>query len=458
MYSLSMIDYEMRNYKQYKLDTIDDIQACVESLNCQPILFLGAGIIKRYADGPNWEELLKTLASQCPLITKPYAYYKQKYSSLPEIGTIFGEHYNDWAWGEGNAEFLPEMFTESVSPDIYFKVKVAKLFNELELKGSGQHVEEISALQKIHPHAIITTNYDNLLSQIFPEYEVVVGEKVIRESHSSIGELYKIHGCTTQPETLVINSNDYDNFIRKKKYLSAKLLTYFIEHPLVFVGYSANDENIRGILSDLDEILSESGELIPNIYFIEYARAIDESEYPAREMLIPTDGQKNVRVKSIKSDDFTWIFEAFSPSSPLDKVSPKTLRAILARTYQLVRTDIPRNPIKVDYKTLNELGSNEDALPTLLGITGSGSSVCFNADYPYTPKTLGQELGFKGWYEVNCLLQSIKESSGVDIKSWDNTYHLGVMQDGKVAYRRYSSSALSLLKKVRDGEPFDLDI
>lgn len=458
MYSLSMIDYEMRNYKQYKLDTIDDIQACVESLNCQPILFLGAGIIKRYANGPNWEELLKTLADQCPLITKPYAYYKQKCASLPEIGSIFGEHYNDWAWGEGNVEFEPEMFTENVSPDIYFKVMVAKLFNELELQRSGQHLEEISALQNIHPHAIITTNYDNLLSQIFPEYEVVIGEKVIRESHSSIGELYKIHGCTTQPETLVINSTDYENFIRKKKYLSAKLLTYFIEHPLVFVGYSANDENIRGILSDLDEILSESGELIPNIYFIEFARSVDENEYPAREMLIPTDGQKNVRVKSIKSDDFTWIFEAFSPSNPLHKVSPKTLRAFLARTYQLVRTDIPRNPIRVDYKRINELVSNEEALPTLLGITGFGSSIGFNVDYPYTPKNLGQDLGFKGWYEVNCLLQRIKESTGIDIKSSDNVYHLGVMQDGRVVYRRYSASALDLLKKIRDGEDFDLEI
>ncbi|WP_276972216.1 SIR2 family protein [Tatumella ptyseos] len=458
MYSLSMIDYEMRNYQQYKLDTIDDIQACVESLNCQPILFLGAGIIKRYADGPNWEELLKILAEQCPLITKPYAYYKQKCSSLPEVGTIFGEHYNDWAWGDGNSEFSAEMFTEDVSPDIYFKVKVARLFDELEIARSDQYYGEIEALKKIHPHAIITTNYDNLLSQIFPEYEVVIGERVIRETHSSIGELYKIHGCTTQPETLVINSNDYENFIRKKKYLSAKLLTYFIEHPLVFVGYSANDENIRGILSDLDEILSESGELIPNIYFINFSKNIDENEYPATEMLIPTDGQKNVRVKSIKSDDFTWIFEAFSPSSPLDKVSPKTLRAILARTYQLVRTDIPRNPIRIDYKTLNELGSNDDALPTLLGITGYGSSVGFNADYPYTPKTLGQELGFKGWYEVNCLLQKIKELTGVDIKSSDNAYHLGVIQDGRVAYRRYSSAALNLLRKVRDGEEFDLDM
>ena len=458
MYSLSMIDPSMRDYKQYREDTIDDIHACVESLNCQPILFLGSGIIKRYANGPNWEELLNEMASRCPAIDKPYAYFKQKYQSLPEIGSVFSEKYNDWAWGDGKYEFPEELFNENVKPDLYFKVKVAAYFESLRLGNSEKFNMEIKALQKIHPHSIITTNYDNLLSGIFPEYEVIIGEKVIKQSHSSIGELYKIHGCITEPETLVINKNDYENFVKKKKYLSAKLLTYFIEHPLIFIGYSANDENIRGILSDLDEILSESGELIPNIYFIEYNENMSDSEYPPREMMIPTDNNKNIRVKCIRSDDFCWIFDAFCPTYPLDKVSPKTLRAIFARTYKMVRSDIPRNPMIINYQTFDELANNEDALLTLLGFTALNNSACFNLEYPYSPTKLGQELGFKGWHEVNKLLEQIREASGIDIRSTDNQYHSAIMNFDKLQGRRYSKAALELLKKVRDGKTFHIEI
>ena len=62
-----------------------------------------------------------------------------------------------------------------------------------------------------------------------------------------------MHGCVTDPVSLVFTQGNYDQFIRKKKYLSAKLLTYFSEHPLIFVGYGAGDPNIKAILSDIDE-------------------------------------------------------------------------------------------------------------------------------------------------------------------------------------------------------------
>ncbi len=47
------------------------------------------------------------------------------------------------------------------------------------------------------------------------------------------------------PLSLVLTQGDYEAFETDKKYLSAKLLTYFAEHPLLFIGYGANDPNIR---------------------------------------------------------------------------------------------------------------------------------------------------------------------------------------------------------------------
>lgn len=52
------------NYHQYIEDVSDDIKTCLEGMGCQPILFVGSGLTKRYLSGPNWEELLQQLAKE----------------------------------------------------------------------------------------------------------------------------------------------------------------------------------------------------------------------------------------------------------------------------------------------------------------------------------------------------------------------------------------------------------
>jgi hypothetical protein len=42
----------------------EDIAACVSRMGCQPILFVGSGLSKRYFAGPSWDELLATLAKK----------------------------------------------------------------------------------------------------------------------------------------------------------------------------------------------------------------------------------------------------------------------------------------------------------------------------------------------------------------------------------------------------------
>jgi hypothetical protein len=62
----------------YRTQIQADIQDCVSRMGCQPILFVGSGLSKRYFAGPSWDELLATLAKRCPLITKEYAYYNRR--------------------------------------------------------------------------------------------------------------------------------------------------------------------------------------------------------------------------------------------------------------------------------------------------------------------------------------------------------------------------------------------
>ncbi|KAA8726307.1 SIR2 family protein [Ewingella americana] len=446
------------NYHQYIEDVSDDIKTCLEGMGCQPILFVGSGLTKRYLAGPNWEELLQQLAAECPNIDKKFAYYKQKYPELIDIGTIFSDAYNEWAWSEGESEFPPTLFEEGNDPSIYFKHKISNIFNSLIQEKQIVDNDEVELLRKVHPHSIITTNYDGLLESIYPEFTPIIGQKILYANHGSIGEILKIHGCCSSPESIVINRDDYDDFIKKKKYLSAKLLTFFAEHPLLFIGYSAEDANIKNILSDIDELLSENGDVIPNIYILEWTDRQNENEYPRRERLIQVSANKSIRIKSIVATNFSWVFSAFGANRALDNINPKLLRALLARTYDLVRTDIPRNPVQVDYRVLSNITESEGELAKLYGIATSSDGMAFNASYPFTLTSLGQALGFKGWHDANKLLEIVKNITGVDIKTFDNKYHYAIMNGEEIQSHRYSNYLRELLEKVKDGEEFELGI
>ena len=69
-----------------------------------------------------------------------------------------------------------------------------------------------------------------------------------------IAEIYKIHGSVQNPESIVINKADYQKFYDKGKYLAAKLMTIFMEYPIIFIGYSISDSDIQAILSDAGTI------------------------------------------------------------------------------------------------------------------------------------------------------------------------------------------------------------
>ena len=444
-------------YARYISDISGDIKSCIEEMGCQPILFVGSGLTKRYLNGPNWEELLQQLANECPEIDRKFAYYKQRYPSLIDIGAVFTEKYNEWAWGDGEDNFPKELFEEGNPPDIYIKHSIANVFKKLLEDNARAQEEEVRLLKKIHPHSIITTNYDQFLESVFSDYEPVIGQKILYANHASIGEIFKIHGCVSDPESIVINRDDYDNFTKKKKYLSAKLLAFFAEHPLVFIGYSAEDQNIKAILSDIDEILSENGELIPNIYILEWSRA-EPISYERRERLINVSENKSVRVKSIIANDFSWVFDAFSANEALANVNPKLLRSLLARTYSLVRSDIPRNPVEVDYKVLAAVSEVDGELAKLYGIANAGDGMAFNMNYPYTLTAIGKALGFRGWHNALKLIEVIKNDKGINIQASDNIYHCAIMNGQRVQGRRYSAALKRLLEKVQVGEDYEVEI
>ena len=338
-------------YKQYQDEVGADIKQTLQDKGCQPILFIGSGLSQRYFKGPSWIGLLTQLASTCSLIDKNFAFYKQNYASLIDIGEHFSQCFQEWAWGEGVKHFPKDLF-ESTDGKIYIKYATCEYFQQITPTNLSEdrlriHQSEIQALRRIRPHSVITTNYDTFADILFENYESIIGQKVLKTNFASVGELFKIHGCVTDPPTLVLTRKDYNEFTRKKKYLSSKLLTYFAEHPLVFLGYQAEDPNIQGIMSDIDEILAGRGELVNNIFFVEWKPGCETMSSLQRERVLVIEGGNSIRVKNIVADSYKWVYDAFASRPELTKVDPKILRALMSRSYELVRCDIPQSPSRL---------------------------------------------------------------------------------------------------------------
>ena len=140
------------------------------------------------------------------------------------------------------------------------------------------YAEEISKFKAIgskNISCIITTNYDTFLENSFGHgaFQTYIGQsELLFSTIYEIAEIYKIHGCCTKPESIVINSYDYNIFNQKSAYLSSKILTLFLERPIMFVGYSISDPNIRRILQSVSDCLENDQleQLKERLIFIEW--------------------------------------------------------------------------------------------------------------------------------------------------------------------------------------------
>ncbi|KWH15126.1 SIR2 family protein [Burkholderia multivorans] len=454
------------DYKQYQEEVTADVAKVLADAECQPILFVGSGFSKRYAGGPNWEELLTALAKKCPLIDKDFAYYKQTYNAdFKKIGSVFTDLYREWAWGKGKDEFPADYFSATAPADIFIKHAIAELLKGLgpNAKGSYGSPEldaEIEALKNVSAHAIITTNYDEVIEPLFPEYETVIGQQIMRKGYLAIGEIFKIHGCRTIPQSLVVNEADYQRFDDDHKYLSAKLLTYFIEHPLIFIGYRADDPNIKAILYDVYRMVrATTTDVVPNIYILQWDETLNEASSPAREYVISVAPDINIRIKSITAKSFEWVFKAFGQAGNLEKINTKLLRALMARSVELIRSDIPKRHVEINFEQLEHAVESGESFAKLFGVTSLADPSKVNLDYKYAATGVGQQLGYDTWHEVRKIINHIKEEKGFDITATDNKYHIAL----KLGHRspqlthRYTDAAVDLFRKVINGEPYELD-
>jgi len=312
-------------------------------------------------------------------------------------------------------------------------------------------VSEIHKLREIRPHAVITTNYDQFLSRVYPDYERIVGREVLGSKSLAIGEIFQIHGSTSNPESLVLTTDDYVAFEKNKKFIAAKLLTLFSVHPLLIAGYSVADSNVKELFADIDLALGSPGELLENIYYLEFKKDVDRQTSFPSEKMIQVASNRSVRVKLIQAERFGWVYNAFKAPEFMEPVSPKILRAFMARAKQLTRVDIPRQKVQADFQMLAERVDSQENFVSLLGIASIDEATQLSALYPWNATELASQLGLSHWSKAYKLIDQIKAETGVDIRTFDNEYHRR-QRYGKQRIPLYSPGCKALLQRVQSGE------
>ncbi len=105
--------------------------------------------------------------------------------------------------------------------------------------------------------SIITTNYDHLFESVYENrISLYTGTSFSRTIKGSI-DLYKIHGDTSDPDSIVLTSKDYSQFYDKLDTIFwNKIKGLLAEKTIVFVGYSLEDKNIQDVFEKIVQQIS----------------------------------------------------------------------------------------------------------------------------------------------------------------------------------------------------------
>lgn len=309
-----------------------------------PFLFVGSGFTRRYASTPDWAGLLRHFAD---VTGRPYERYSSDANgNFPRIASLIGEDFRDVWW---ESEEFKESRAAHPSPLTRLsplKIEVARRFENVtsKLPTEGPLNDELEALRVAVVEGIITTNYDTSLEYVFTDFTTYVGQdQLLFKDPAGIAEIYKIHGSASDPESLVLTAEDYDRFDERNPYLAAKLLSIFVEHPIVFLGYSMSDINVRKIVTSIASVLTAENldRLADRLIFVNW-----EPEVEATLAVGNFDvGTTVIPVRYATVPDYLGVFRVLGQLRR--RFPARILRHLRKEVYELVRTSKPTTTVMV---------------------------------------------------------------------------------------------------------------
>lgn len=318
----------------------------LSSINSHPFLFIGSGVSRRYLGLENWSGLLERFSNEIPDSSPFQKHISDSNCNMSDVASLISEEFKDYWWSihKDDHDKYKDLL---ITPDSPLKIAISEYLRDYQVTDNESLREEIGILSKLNVDGIITTNWDTFLEDTFGDYKTYIGQHELMLSNpQSIGEIYKIHGCVSKPNSLVLTSKDYTQFESKNAYLAAKLITIFIEHPIIFIGYSLSDKNIVSIIEAIIGCLEDNADLEQfkkNIIFISRARNASEINKSYTSILF--ENKTMLPLTEVKLTSFMPIYMAID--SLKRKMSTRLLRQCKEQLFELVKTENSDEKIEV---------------------------------------------------------------------------------------------------------------
>lgn len=320
-------------------------------------LFVGSGFSRRYLGLEDWKGLL----SRFCVMGKPFEYYLASADgNLPLAAKLLAADFNEYWWTAPDFSTSVERHKTKIEDSTSaLRIEISNYLKTLDpvaAAKNGSFNEEIALLSSLNVDGIITTNWDLFLEHLFPDYKSYIGQKELLFSNSQqIGEIYKIHGCVSKPQSLVLTSSDYAEFQERNPYLAAKLITVFVEHPVIFLGYSISDPNISNLLRAISLCIGKDQveQLRQNLIFVQ--RIKEKEQEGLSDTFLAIDGVQ-VPLVLVKTNDFSEIYRALAAIKR--KIPARVLRYCKEQLYELVKSLEPEKKLCV--VNIDEIDNKED--------------------------------------------------------------------------------------------------
>ncbi|MCM3361507.1 SIR2 family protein [Niallia sp. MER TA 168] len=201
-----------------------DIEAILEAKEKnQLVVFIGAGVSAN-SGLPSWGELVNNFAKR-----------------LGINRTLSSEDYLR----------IPQYFYNERNKLEYYQL--------IESVFAGKYSPNIlhDQLLSLNPKHIITTNYDDLIEQALEKhylfYNKVVEDKDL--PYAANNRLYiKMHGDILK-KNIVLKEDDYLNYSRDFRLIENYIESIFINHTVLFIGYSVQDYDLKLIIKRLQSTI-----------------------------------------------------------------------------------------------------------------------------------------------------------------------------------------------------------
>jgi hypothetical protein len=343
-----------------------------------PFLFVGSGFSRRYLGLEDWRGLL----SKFSLTGQPFEYFLAKADgNMPSAAKLLAYEFNEFWWTSPEfAVSVARHKTRISNSTSALRIEICNYLTAISNIDTKKVAlsEELEILSSLNVDGIITTNWDTFLEQLFPDYRKYVGQnELLFSTPQEIGEIYKIHGCATRPESLILTSDDYALFNEKNPYLAAKLITVFVEHPVVFVGYSISDENVASLLRSISLCVGRENieKLRRNLIFVQRLR--DNEKPGISDTYITIDGVQ-IPLVLVSTNDFSEVYKAMSATSR--KIPARILRYCKEQLYELVKSLEPEKKLCVlDFDEIED--RNDVEFLVGLGVAKSAEAEFGNVGY-----------------------------------------------------------------------------